>query len=109
MISRHKLTEYQEHIFTLTIYATYVLIVLAYLGIFAGAPKYLNDLNFYVKIYVCLFLLYRFNPFRKIDTFTSLDRKIAFSAGLTIFTTTILDNYLVPFKTMIMSYFNIKQ
>ena len=105
MISHHKLTEYQEKLFTFSIYATYFLIAAAYLGVSTSAPKYLNDLNFYVKIYVCIFLLLRFNPFRKIDTFTNLDRKIAFSAGVIIFTTTILDTYILQMKDAILSYF----
>ena len=105
MISHHKITEYQEHLFTLSIYATYFLIAAAYLGISTAAPKYLNDLNFYVKIYVCLFLLLRFNPFRKMDSFTTLDRKIAFSAGIIIFTTTILDSYILEMKDTIVAFF----
>ena len=57
-------------------------------------------------MYVSLFLLYRFNVFRKI-TFTDLDRKIAFSAGVFLFATTALNQtltaYLDPIKSKISS------
>jgi hypothetical protein len=42
--------------------------------------------------------LWRFNPFQKIK-FNELDRHIAFSAGLVILTTTILNNYLIRLKS----------
>ena len=81
-----------------------------YLGILFGvsinAPSYLDNVNNYAKIYVSLFLLYRFNMFRKV-AFTDLDRKIAFSAGVFLFTTTALNQvlvkYLQPIKSKISS------
>ena len=84
----------QEQIFNIAIYSTYALLIISNLGISAYAPTYLDDLNGYMKIYVCLFLLWRFHPFRKRVKFTNLDRKIAFSAGLFILATTFLNTYL---------------
>jgi hypothetical protein len=76
------------------------------LGVSVNAPSYLDNVDYYAKIYVSLFLLYRFNVFRKI-TFTDLDRKIAFSAGLFLFATTalneVLAQYLDPLKAKISS------
>jgi hypothetical protein len=67
---------------------------------------YLDNVDYYAKLYVSLFLLYRFNVFRKI-TFTDLDRKIAFSAGVFLFATTALNQtlttYLDPIKSKISS------
>ena len=51
-------------------------------------------MDYYVKIYVCLFLMWRFNPLRTHYEFTRLDAKIAFSAGLFILTTTALNKYI---------------
>jgi hypothetical protein len=76
------------------------------LGVSVNAPSYLDNVDYYAKIYVSLFLLYRFNMFRKI-TFTDLDRKIVFSAGLFLFATTalneLLTQYLDPLKAKISS------
>jgi hypothetical protein len=45
--------------------------------------------------------MWRFNPLREKPEFTELDRKIAFSAGAFILTTTALNQYLVKFKEII--------
>ncbi len=71
--------------------AVYVLTALAMLGISASAPAYLNTLRAAIQIYVGLFLLYRFHPFRAASAkFSELDRKVAFTAGAFIAMTTIL-------------------
>jgi hypothetical protein len=72
------------------------------LGLSTSAPQYLDNLDYYVRIYICLFLLWRFNPFRKLDKFTNLDRRIAFSAGLFILTTTALNKYLLDIKNKLV-------
>jgi hypothetical protein len=87
----------QNRSFDIVILISWILYILIALNISVHAPDYLDDLEFYIKIYISLFLLYRFMPFRKIK-FTDLDRKIAFNAGIFIFTATaigsILKNYL---------------
>jgi hypothetical protein len=88
------LHKWQERLFDLFIYSTYILIIISALGLSESAPKYLDYLDYYVRIYICLFLIWRFNPFRSYYEFTNLDRKIAFSAGLFILTTTALNQYI---------------
>lgn len=58
----------------------------------AFAPQYLSYLQFFLKIYVSLFLIYRFNDFRTVK-FTDLDRKIGFNAGIILIGSDIV-NYL---------------
>ena len=71
------------------------------LGISVNAPEYLNTLQSFMKIYISLFLIYRFNPFRHVK-FTELDAKITFSAGIFLLGTTAIDgivkNYISTFK-----------
>ena len=86
--------DFQDKIFTLVIIVSWILYISILTGISIGAPKYLEMFDYYVKIYVSLFLLFRFNPFTKIK-FTELDRKIAFSAGIFLFTTTSLNHYII--------------
>ena len=80
------ITKYQSRIYDIVIYITYALYLIIFFGLSSNAPKYLTELNFYVHIFIAFFLLYRFNPFRTIQ-FNELDRKVAFSAGVFIVTT----------------------
>jgi hypothetical protein len=95
--------KWQERLFDIFIYLSYFLIIVSALGLSESAPKYLNSLDYYVRVYICLFLMWRFNPLRSHYEFTNLDRKIAFSAGAFILTTTALNQYLVDFKDKISS------
>lgn len=92
--------DFQHKMFTLVIVITWVLYIGIATGLSINAPKYLETFDYYVKIYVSLFLLWRFNPFTK-TTFTELDRKIAFSAGILIFATTSLHSLLVKYLSEI--------
>jgi uncharacterized membrane protein YtjA (UPF0391 family) len=78
----------QEKLFDWFIRFSYILIIATTLGLSAAAPKYLDIVHYYLNIYICLFLIWRFNPFRTI-VFRELDRKIAFHAGIILFTTSV--------------------
>ena len=100
---------FQEGVFDIVIYITYFLIVITALGFSQYAPTYLNDLDYYVRIYVSLFLIIRFNPFTNLK-FTELDRKIAFTSGLFVITTTVIAEYVTKIsnktKTFIVNQFD---
>ena len=89
---------FQEKIFDYTFYLLYALIVISALGFSTDAQKYIEQLDYYIKIYVCLFLMWRFNPLRSHYEFTNLDAKIAFTGGFFILTTTALNEYLTNLK-----------
>jgi len=97
-MNKKQLNNFQERIFDIVTYLTYFLIIISSLGLSQTAPQYLHTLDYYVRVYVCLFLVWRFNPLRSSFEFTNLDRKIAFNAGAFILTTTILNQYLDYFK-----------
>jgi hypothetical protein len=97
-MNKHILHNWQERLFNIFIYVSYFLIIISSLGLSETAPKYLKYLDYYLRIYICLFLMWRFNPLRSHYEFTDLDRKIAFSAGLFILTTTALNQYLDDLK-----------
>jgi hypothetical protein len=94
MVFNQKLNDFQYKMYNIIIIASYILIIASFLGLSTQAPIYLQTIEYYVRIYVCLFLIWRFNPLRNAKTFTDLDRKIAFSAGIFVLTTTILYQYL---------------
>lgn len=83
---------FQNISFTLIIITFYILYTISILGLSRNAPQYIETLDTYVRIYICVFLIYRFNPLRSKIEFTELDRKIVFSAGLFILTTTAISN-----------------
>jgi hypothetical protein len=98
-------TELQNKAFNIFIILSYISYIAYALGISNDAKLYIERLDYYVKIYISLFLLWRFNMFRKI-TFTELDRKIAFSAGLFLFTTTAINEILMKYLTNIKDKFH---
>ncbi len=98
--------EFQNKAFDYVTIFTYVLYIVIALGFSASAPKYLDDLLFYTKMYISLFLIYRFNPFT-LTKFTPLDAKIAYNAGIFLLFTTLLNsvlvNYINSFKMIVQS------
>ena len=85
-IFQHKLVDLIEIIMI-------ILYIIISLGLSALAPQYLSYLQQFLKIYVSLFLIYRFNNFRTIKL-TKLDKKIGFNAGILLIGTDII-NYIV--------------
>jgi hypothetical protein len=82
------------NIFILISYATYFLLLI---GIISKEPSYVSTLDFYAKMYVCAFLLYRFNPLRKKVACNYLDRKIVFTSGIFLFTITISNSLAISY------------
>ena len=94
----------QENFFNIVIFINYLLYFIIIFGISINAPDYLSSLDYYVKMYISGFLLFRFNPFRKVE-FTELDRKIVFSAAIFIFTTTAINSLLITYLKKFKGYF----
>lgn len=82
--------------------------VLFIFGIIQNKPVYLLEFNFVVKIIISLFLIYRFNKYRKEKIqFTDLDRRVAFSAGIYIMAISfadLLNGYIEEIRAVIIPY-----
>jgi hypothetical protein len=100
MIIVKKLNKIQEKGFDIFVIISYILIIASFLGLSTSAEPLLIKINYYIKIYICLFLIWRFNPLRSHYEFTNLDRKITFTAGMFILTTGVLENYLPTIKVI---------
>ena len=101
---KHKLIhkyKWQERAFNLTIFIFYVIMIMSAFGLSKYVPTYMTNMDYYVKVYVCLFLIWRFNPLRTSYELSYLDRKTAFSAGLFILTTTVLNEHLDKFNYLV--------
>jgi hypothetical protein len=83
----------QSKFYYMIVCLTWILYIIIAFGISINAPEYLDTLQYYVKIYISLFLIIRFNPFTKVK-FTELDTNIAFSAGIFLLGTTAINNIL---------------
>ena len=103
MSIKKELLTFQLRIFTLIIYVTWLLYIIIALNLSVSSPEYLNSIQSIMKIYISLFLIYRFNPFRSV-TFTTLDSKIAFSSGLFLLGSTAINNILQNYILNIKQY-----
>ncbi len=103
MTFNKELHRFQNRIYDIVVYITWFLYIAIALGLSANAPEYLDDLQYYIKLYVSLFLIYRFNPFRRVK-FTGLDAKIAFSAGVFLLATTAINSVLQNYVTDLKGY-----
>lgn len=90
------LYDFQHKAFDYVSIFIYILYIVIAFGLSTSAPKYLDDLLFYTKMYISLFLIYRFNPFT-LSKFTPLDAKIAYNAGIFLLFTTALNSVLVNY------------
>lgn len=100
MFFNKNLHQIQGHMFDIITYIIWILYIIIALGLSAKAPEYLYNLQRFIKIYISLFLIYRFNPFRHVK-FTEFDAKIAFNAGVFLIATTAIDELL---KTYLSRY-----
>jgi hypothetical protein len=80
---------------------TKIVVVLFFVGFLTDKPKFILEINFVIKFLLGLFLIYRFNKYRKNKiTFTELDRKICYSVGIYIVIIS-LGEYLITFTDVI--------
>jgi len=64
---------------------TKLTVILFFVGFFQEKPTIIIEINSIVKFILGLYLIYRFNRYRKYKIkFTELDRKICYSTGLYI-------------------------
>ena len=102
-----KIDEFQHKAFDFVVYVSYFLYFLIVFGLMATAPEYLAELQSYIKLYVSLFLIIRFNPLRKLE-FSELDKKVSFSAGVFLLTTTTITEILITYLNEIKNYLKAK-
>jgi hypothetical protein len=96
----------QEHFFDIYINISYFLIIISLFGISFFNKQYITTFDNIIKLYISLFLIWRFHPLNHSFKFGNLDRKIAFSAGIILLTTVFLNNYSLIINNYISSIFN---
>jgi hypothetical protein len=95
---------YQIELNTLRVISFIVYVsTIFYLFGFLDSTKFLY-LNYIIKILIAFFLMYRFNGFRKDKvSFTDLDRKVCFSAGVYILAVSFQE-YIIFFSKEFRSF-----
>ena len=89
--------KFQDKLVDLIEIVIIILYIIISFGLSTIAPQYLSYLRQFLKIYVSLFLIYRFNNFRTIKL-TELDRKIGFNAGILLIGSDIIDYIVKNYK-----------
>jgi hypothetical protein len=74
--------------------AFYILYATAFLGIMYVNPKYIANLDLAIQTFVCVFLIYKFHPFRqhKLEPF---DSNIIFASALLLLANMGLSEYVL--------------
>ena len=103
MINKDNLISYQSKIFDYVIFFSYFLYIAIFLGIFSNAPKYLKSLSIAIRIYVSLFLIWKFNPWNN-SAFTKFDKKLIYNTAIYLLTTTVLTDFTITYLTQIQTY-----
>lgn len=77
--------EWHKHVYMIALYLSYVITGASILGMQVLPVEYANLIATAVQSYVAMFLVVRFWPFgRNGQKFDDFDKRIAFSAGVTI-------------------------
>ena len=85
----------QMQLFLIISTLTYILYFGSFVGLLSSnTSQYITTIHKYMEMYVSLFLVYRFNPFKKRNTFSKLDREIAFTAGTFLLMTSTIGIYI---------------
>jgi hypothetical protein len=72
-----------EYAYLVVLYSSYILYFLILVGFqLFDLSEYIILLDFCIKVYVCLILIMRFNPFRTLETFSEFDRQLVFTAAI---------------------------
>tara|TARA_R110001599_G_scaffold126360_4_gene299420 strand:+ start:877 stop:1227 length:351 start_codon:yes stop_codon:yes gene_type:complete len=86
--------KYYEKVFLFINYFIYCMYFFVYFKLWNDAPQYLDDAQFYLKLFVGILIVYFFNPFASNNTFTKFHKQVVFSAGLFLLTSLSLESIL---------------
>ncbi len=83
----------------------HVFYALVFLGFLSAVPNYVYYLNIIVQILLCLFLMFRYHPFRTHNKLGQFDAKLIFGASslllFNIISLPVLYSYVLSFETII--------
>jgi hypothetical protein len=94
-----------HHLLDLFNWIWLIIIILVIFGIIAKPDLY-DEISFGIKIIISIILIYKFNDFRELRSFTELDKRFCFMAGTNLFMLTCGD-YVYTYISQIKSFLKI--
>lgn len=95
-------------IFETSMFILHAIYLLVFLGILSTVPKYIYFWNYFVQLGLCIFLMFRYHPFRKVYKFEKDDEKIIFSVAILLFINLVsfplVLQYVESIKNKVVSY-----
>ena len=80
--------------------------IAVYLGVFVSVPEYVVVWYTGVQVFLCLVLMYRYNPFRTKYEYNEFDARLIFGTACillnNVVSVPVLLSMLDPFKTMLL-------
>jgi len=90
---------YYENAYKYGLLVTYVLYFLTFFRLWDSAPKYLSLFDYFFQLFVGLVLVYFFNPITR-HRYGKIHKRIAFSAGIFLLTSTTLSAFMTNIKQL---------
>jgi hypothetical protein len=94
---------HSHHLLDLFNWIWIIVLILVIFGIISK-PNLYDELSFGVKIIISVILIYKFNDFRSLHTFTELDKRVCFMAGTNLFMLTCgdyINSYVLNVKDIL--------
>jgi hypothetical protein len=85
--------KYTAPVYFIAVGILYLLYIITFLGVFYVNPEYIKYVSLFVRILICFFLMYRFNPFRA-AVLHPLDSTLIFAAAILL----IIDLFTTEFS-----------
>ena len=82
------------YIYQILTYASFALYIISAIGLYDTAPQYILYIDIALKLFIGLFLIFRFNPLVKIQ-FNDFDKQIIFSAGIFILLSSTITTFIL--------------
>jgi hypothetical protein len=88
---------------------TILMICIFVFGFIFNDPYLFIQINFFIKVIIALYLMYKFNDFRTTPIkFTILDKKICYSAGFYILLFSfadVINSYFIELRTYLLQLY----
>ena len=77
--------KFHYQLYFISLVFIYIIYALAFLGIFSSVPEYVIIWHLAIQIFLCLFLMFRYHPFRNTYKFKPIDARLIFGAAMLLF------------------------
>lgn len=96
--TEHYLEIIKKPVYIGSLFILHLVYVLLFFGIIRYTPAFVNNLNVLIQIFVCMFLMIKFHPFRKHEL-KEFDSTIIFGSAMFLLTN-------LGFTQLFTNYFN---